>query len=268
MRSRSSLRLLPLLAAVPLVRVGVPRHVRRHTAPPVARPERRGLGRLVHGPLRDAVSGAEISGTVTFWNGYAADGDEITTFTEVVLPAFNALYPNVTVEHQEIPYDDLRQKLVTGPRRRHPAGRPPGGHHLGARSSPTRARCSPLDEEMPDFDELIAGSVPRARSRPTSGSDHYYGLPARHEHAGPVLQHRPCSSRPASPPRPTTHRRVRGGDGAGQGQARRRDLRLRRGRHRPVERAAVDLELRRRHHRRRAHHRDRARSTARARWPR
>ena len=56
----------------------------------------------------------EISGEVTFWNGYAADGDEIKTFTDVVLPAFNKLYPNVTVNHQEIPYDDLRQKLVTG----------------------------------------------------------------------------------------------------------------------------------------------------------
>ena len=55
-----------------------------------------------------------ISGTVEFWNGYAADGAEITTFVEQVLPAFNALYPNITVDHQEIPYDDLRQKLVTG----------------------------------------------------------------------------------------------------------------------------------------------------------
>ncbi|MEO5918747.1 MAG: extracellular solute-binding protein, partial [Candidatus Limnocylindrales bacterium] len=57
---------------------------------------------------------ADVTGMVTFWNGYAADGDEIKTFTDVVLPAFAKLYPNVKVEHQEIPYDDLRQKLVTG----------------------------------------------------------------------------------------------------------------------------------------------------------
>src|SRR4029077_12140908 len=32
---------------------------------------------------------AAITGTVTFWNGYAADGDEIKTFTGTVVPAFN-----------------------------------------------------------------------------------------------------------------------------------------------------------------------------------
>ncbi len=29
-----------------------------------------------------------VSGTVVFWNGYGADGDEITTFRNEVLPAF------------------------------------------------------------------------------------------------------------------------------------------------------------------------------------
>ena len=55
-----------------------------------------------------------VAGTVVFWNGYGADGDEITTFRDEVLPAFQAAYPNVEVETQEIPYNDLRQKLVTG----------------------------------------------------------------------------------------------------------------------------------------------------------
>ena len=55
-----------------------------------------------------------VTGTVTFWNGYGADGDEITTFRNEVLPAFQAAYPNVSVETQEIPYNDLRQKLITG----------------------------------------------------------------------------------------------------------------------------------------------------------
>ena len=41
------------------------------------------------------------------------------------------LYPNVTVDHQEIPYDDLRQKLVTGLAGGILPGRPSCGHHLG-----------------------------------------------------------------------------------------------------------------------------------------
>lgn len=117
----------------------------------------------------------EISGTVTFWNGYAADGDEIKTFTEVVLPAFNKLYPNVTVEHQEIPYDDLRQKLVTG---------------LAGGTLPDVLRADivwvpefadqgallALDEEMPDFEDLTAGMFPGPVST-NLWDGHYYGLP-------------------------------------------------------------------------------------------
>jgi multiple sugar transport system substrate-binding protein len=118
---------------------------------------------------------ADITGTVTFWNGYAADGEEITTFTDVVLPAFNELYPNITVEHQEIPYDDLRQKLVTG---------------LAGGVLPDVLRADiiwvpefaddgvllALDEEMPDFDELAAQVFEGPLSTNKWG-DHYYGLP-------------------------------------------------------------------------------------------
>jgi len=118
---------------------------------------------------------AEVTGTVTFWNGYAADGEEITTFTQVVLPAFQALHPNVTVEHQEIPYDDLRQKLVTG---------------LAGGILPDVLRADiiwvpefadqdallALDEEMPDFDE-IAGQVFEGPLSTNKWKDHYYGLP-------------------------------------------------------------------------------------------
>lgn len=118
---------------------------------------------------------AAITGTVTFWNGYAADGDEIKTFTEVLLPAFNALYPNVTVDHQEIPYDDLRQKLVTG---------------LAGGTLPDVLRADiiwvpefadqgallALDEVMPDFDSLAGQVFPGPLSTNKWG-DHYYGLP-------------------------------------------------------------------------------------------
>src|SRR5262245_14101841 len=54
-----------------------------------------------------------LSGTVTYWTGYNAD-PEFTTLTKEVIPAFNKLYPNVKIDAQAIPYDDLRQKLLTG----------------------------------------------------------------------------------------------------------------------------------------------------------
>jgi multiple sugar transport system substrate-binding protein len=122
-----------------------------------------------------AAASADITGTVTFWNGYAADGDEIKTFTETVVPAFNKLYPNITVNHQEIPYDDLRQKLVTG---------------LAGETLPDVLRADiiwvpefadqdallALDTEMSDFATISSQVFPGPLST-NKWKDHYYGLP-------------------------------------------------------------------------------------------
>jgi multiple sugar transport system substrate-binding protein len=116
-----------------------------------------------------------ISGTVEFWNGYAADGAEISTFTDKVLPAFNALYPNITVDHQEIPYDDLRQKLVTGIA----GGVLPDVLRADIIWVPEFANedvLLPLDQEMPDFQQVADGVFPGPLSTAKWG-DHYYGLP-------------------------------------------------------------------------------------------
>jgi multiple sugar transport system substrate-binding protein len=122
-----------------------------------------------------AAPSADITGTVTFWNGYAADGEEIKTLTETVVPAFNKLYPNVTVNHQEIPYDDLRQKLVTG---------------LAGGTLPDVLRADiiwvpefadqdallALDTEMSDFATISSQVFPGPLST-AKWKDHYYGLP-------------------------------------------------------------------------------------------
>ena len=116
-----------------------------------------------------------ITGSVTFWNGYAADGEEITTFTEVVLPAFNKLYPDVTVNHQEIPYDDLRQKLVTGLA----GGTLPDVLRADIIWVPEFAEMDallPLDTEMSDFAAISSQVFPGPLSTNKWG-DHYYGLP-------------------------------------------------------------------------------------------
>ncbi len=169
MKYRSVTRTLALLAAVPLVLsacLGT-----AATTPPTVAP-----ASVAPAPSADAPTPSpEITGTVTFWNGYAADGDEITTFRDVVLPAFRAQYPNVTVEHQEIPYDDLRQKLVTG---------------LAGGTLPDVLRADiiwvpefadqgallALDEEMPDFADITAGMFDGPVST-NKWADHYYGLP-------------------------------------------------------------------------------------------
>lgn len=116
-----------------------------------------------------------LTGTVTFWNGYGADGAEITTFRDVVLPAFQAKYPNVTVETQEIPYDDLRQKLVTGLA----GGVLPDvlrADIIWVPEFADQGALLALDEEMPDFEELAAQVFPGPLSTNRWG-DHYYGLP-------------------------------------------------------------------------------------------
>ncbi len=169
MKYRSVTRTLALLAAVPLV-LSACLGTAATTAPTVA------PASVAPAPSADAPTPSpEITGTVTFWNGYAADGDEITTFRDVVLPAFRAQYPNVTVEHQEIPYDDLRQKLVTG---------------LAGGTLPDVLRADiiwvpefadqgallALDEEMPDFADLTAGMFDGPVST-NKWADHYYGLP-------------------------------------------------------------------------------------------
>ena len=172
MKPRSVQRLLALIAAAPLVLsacLGAAATPSPTTAPASPAP-------ATSAPSAQAPSASpEITGAVTFWNGYAADGDEIKTFTEVVLPAFNKLYPKVTVNHQEIPYDDLRQKLVIG---------------LAGGTLPDVLRADiiwvpefadqgallALDEEMPDFAELTAGMFPGPVSTNKWG-DHYYGLP-------------------------------------------------------------------------------------------
>jgi len=169
MKSRTVTRSLALLAAIPLV-LSACLGTAASPAPTLAPPS------VAPAPSGEApTSSPEITGTVTFWNGYAADGEEIKTFTDVVLPAFAALYPNVTVEHQEIPYDDLRQKLVTG---------------LAGGALPDVLRADiiwvpefadqgvllALDEEMPDFTELTATMYEGPVSTNKWG-DHYYGLP-------------------------------------------------------------------------------------------
>lgn len=60
-----------------------------------------------------AAATGELSGEVVFWSAYNTVSPEAETLAEQIIPAFNALHPNVTVTHLALPYDELRQKLLT-----------------------------------------------------------------------------------------------------------------------------------------------------------
>lgn len=175
MKSRSAPRWPAVLAAAPLI-LSACLGTSATTAPSAVEPESAAPASASAAPSAEVPSASpEITGTITFWNGYAADGEEISTFTEVVLPAFNRLYPNVTVEHQEIPYDDLRQKLVTGLA----GGILPDVLRADIIWVPEFADLGvllALDEEMPDYAEISAAMFPGPVSTNKWG-DHYYGLP-------------------------------------------------------------------------------------------
>jgi multiple sugar transport system substrate-binding protein len=134
-----------------------------------------GLGSVVSAQDAAVEPDESVTGTVVFWNGYGADGDEITTFRNEVLPAFQAAYPNVTVETQEIPYDDLRQKLVAGIA----GGVLPDvlrADIIWVPEFAAQGALVALDEEMPDFADIAATVFPGPLSTNVYQGKHY-GLP-------------------------------------------------------------------------------------------
>jgi multiple sugar transport system substrate-binding protein len=117
----------------------------------------------------------EVKGEITFWHAYGEGGPEVKTLEEKLIPAFEKAHPGATVKPVTVQYDQLHQKLVTAA----------AGENLPdvVRSDiiwvPELADLGvlvPLDEAMPDFEELADQTYdgPLATNR---WQDHYYGLP-------------------------------------------------------------------------------------------
>lgn len=175
MKPRANLRLGAALSAVPLILaacLGGGAATSNPTTAPSAAP-----------PSQDTASGAPspseeaLSGTVTFWNSYSEGGGQsvvVDTLNQLIA-SFQSKYPNVTVEHQEIGYNDLRQKLVTGIA----AGQLPDVLRADIMWVPEFASDGALlalDQEMPDYQDLAA----QAYDGPVSTNiwnGHAYGLP-------------------------------------------------------------------------------------------
>ncbi len=56
---------------------------------------------------------AEEPVTITFWHTYNVESEEYITLADIIIPRFEEENPNITVEEQQIPYEELHTKLVT-----------------------------------------------------------------------------------------------------------------------------------------------------------
>jgi multiple sugar transport system substrate-binding protein len=118
---------------------------------------------------------ANLKGTVTFWTAYNTVSPEMSTLTTQIIPAFNKLYPNVTVNAQALPYDDLRQKLLTAVA----GGEVPDLVRADIIWVPEFAdmgALAALDQVMPDFATYKA-AVYAGPLQTNFYKGHYYGLP-------------------------------------------------------------------------------------------
>lgn len=126
-------------------------------------------------PAPDEPTPAAVTGTITYWAAYDQVGPEFMTMSDVVIPAFQAQHPGVTVNLQGIPYDDLRQRLITGIA----GGEVPDLLRADLVWVPEFAEQGALlalDQEMEDFANL-AGRVFEGPLSTNFWDGQYYGLP-------------------------------------------------------------------------------------------
>jgi multiple sugar transport system substrate-binding protein len=115
--------------------------------------------------------------TLTFWGTYGNGGNKAQTdvLSKTIIPAFEKLHPNITINYVDVPYDSLLQKLTTGAAGgqlpdlvRSDIGWVPKFASLGV--------FAQLDGKMPNFSTLAAGVYPGSLST-NKWQGHYYGLP-------------------------------------------------------------------------------------------
>lgn len=116
-----------------------------------------------------------LTGTVKFWTAYNTVSPEFKVLTEQLIPKFNEQYPNVKIDAQALPYDDLRQKLLTAIA----GGETPDLVRADIIWVPEFAELgalAPLDELIPDFATYSQQFYPGPLAT-NFYQGHYYGLP-------------------------------------------------------------------------------------------
>ncbi len=113
--------------------------------------------------------------TIEFWHTYNEVSPENQMLVETLIPMFEEMHPDIKVKSVPFPYDEFRQTLLTSLA----GGEGPDLARLDIIWSPEFAALGvvePLDEIMPDFQELAERVFPGPLS--TNAYDgHYYGLP-------------------------------------------------------------------------------------------
>lgn len=117
----------------------------------------------------------ELSGEVSFWTAYNTVSPENETLVNEIIPAFQALHPNVTVTALALPYDELRTKLLTSVA----GGLTPDLVRADIIWVPEFAdmgALAKLDELIPDFDAYKEQFYPGPLAT-NFYQGNYYGLP-------------------------------------------------------------------------------------------
>lgn len=118
---------------------------------------------------------SNVSGTVTFWTAYNTVSPEMETLNNSIIPAFEKLYPNITVKAQAFPDTDMTQKLLTSIA----GGQTPDlvrADIVAVAQFADMGALAPLDTELPDFNTL-KGLVYSGPLQSNFYKGHYYGLP-------------------------------------------------------------------------------------------
>jgi multiple sugar transport system substrate-binding protein len=132
---------------------------------------------LATGCSGDSGSSGATGGTKTieFWHAYNETGPETKALNEVVIPAFQKDHPDIKVKAVALPYDDLRQKLLTSA-----AG---GTLPCLVRSDiiwvPELAKLgvlAPMDEQLADF-QAVTKNVYPGPLETNKYNGKYYGVP-------------------------------------------------------------------------------------------
>ena len=111
--------------------------------------------------------------TISFWHGF--NELETQTLDEVVIPAFEAAFPDIDVESLNVPYDQFRRKLLTSMA----GGTAPDlirSDIIWVPEFADMGALARLDEVMPDFQDYADKMFPGPLST-NYFKGGYYGLP-------------------------------------------------------------------------------------------
>jgi len=113
---------------------------------------------------------------IVFWHSYSTDSGEYKLLTEVIIPNFEKLHPDVKIVEMQIPYDEMRQRLIAATA----AGQLPDVMRMDIIWVPQFAETQVLvaiDEEFPEDFKALKDKFFEGPLSTCYWKGHYYGLP-------------------------------------------------------------------------------------------